>query len=52
MKRKGKTMKKETLKAHKKAARNLLSLLSVNTSTKVIKNKKKVVKPFLWKKWE
>ena len=39
-------MKKKTLKAHKKAARKHLDNVIINKSTKVIKNKKKVPKPF------
>ena len=38
-------MKKESIKAHKKAAREVKLSRPVNTSTKVIKNKKKEVKP-------
>jgi len=39
-------MKKKTLKAHKKAAKEHLSNVVINKSTKVIKNKKKNPKPF------
>jgi hypothetical protein len=38
-------MKKKTLKAHKAAARERLNGLPINKTTKVIKNKKKDVKP-------
>jgi hypothetical protein len=38
-------VKKKTLKAHKNAAREHLSGIPVNKATKVIKNKKKDIKP-------
>jgi len=40
-------MKKQTVKAHKKASRKSFEKILIRTTTKVIKNKKKDVKPFL-----
>jgi hypothetical protein len=42
-------MKKKTLKAHKNAARLSLLQVIINTHTKVLMNKKKIVKPFVLK---
>ena len=42
-------MKKKTLKAHKNAARLSLLQIIISTHTKVLVNKKKIVKPFVMK---
>ena len=45
-------MKRKTLKAHKNAARLSLLGVIINTSTQVLKNKKKIVKPFVLKSFQ
>jgi len=42
-------MKRKTVKAHKNAARESLKDVVINKTTKVLKNKKKEVKPFTHK---